>query len=183
MPYRGQVNSMEIKSGDLLFVWGKSLISESIEFVTHGSSHVAMFINNSNICEAQGGRVIGESNLSSYTNEHTYLEIWRDNTLTEEDKTKMVEFAKSQYGKKYDYILIPLELFHYELGLPLDWYDEHGKFICSTYVNAIGNSVSRKWSKVINPAPKDDENEDELQKLYCWKNGIWTNMNSKWEMV
>ncbi len=170
---------MEIKSGDLLFVWGSSLMNKGIEFVTHGSSHVAMFINSHTLCEAQGGRGVGESNLSAYTNSGDYLEIWRDNTLAEEELNKMIQFAKSQYGKKYDYILIPLEFFHYEFGLPLDWYKEHGKYICSTYINAIGNSVGRKWSKVMNPAPKDDENEDQLQKLYSWDGVTWNVMKSK----
>lgn len=42
----------EIKPGDVLFVWGKGLVEETIEWVTHGPSHCALFIDNKTLAEA-----------------------------------------------------------------------------------------------------------------------------------
>ncbi|MCZ8512394.1 hypothetical protein O9H85_08100 [Paenibacillus filicis] len=168
---------MQIKPGDVLFVWGNGLIDHIIEEITDGPSHVALFVNDTTLCEAQSGREVGEIDLSFYMSENNYLEIWRDLSLTDDERTKMIQFAKSKYGSKYDYVLIPLELFHFEISLNIDWYKEHQKYICSTYINEIGKSVNRKWSKVANPAPIDDKNENQLTKMFIWRGQSWETTN------
>jgi hypothetical protein len=67
----------------------------------------------------------------------------------------MVAFAHTIFGEQYGYVLIPLELLHFELGLPLGWYHHPRSDICSTDVERIVQHVGRSWSKVPNPAPVD----------------------------
>jgi hypothetical protein len=144
-----------IKPGDLLFVWGDSFIENGIEWVTHGPSHVAMFKNENTLIEAQTGRPVGEIDLSFYLGKKCRLEVWEDPTLTDPERTEMINFARTLYGTEYDDFLIPLELLHFECGLDLHWYHEKNRRICSTLMDQIGKYVNRKWSQVMNPAPVD----------------------------
>lgn len=144
-----------ILPADVLFVWSKGFISEAIECVTHGPSHCAMFVSGKIVEEAQGGRKVGECDLSFYTSSTDRLEVWGDPELTDTQRRDMVEFAHTLYGKRYDYKLIPLELLHFELGLSLGWYHDPDEEICSVNINTIALRQGRKWSKVSNPAPVD----------------------------
>lgn len=166
-----------IKPGDVLFVWGNGLIADTIEFITHGPSHVTLFIGEDLVCEAQGGRSIGERPLSFYT-ESARVEIWRDITLTDGERAEMVRYAKTLYGAPYDYALIPLELAHFELGFGLMWYHETKQRICSTYVNDVAAHIGRKWTQVTNPAPVDILNGGVLTKVYDWEDGRWVTNKS-----
>lgn len=147
---------MDLRPGDLLFVWASELITEFIQEVTDGPSHVAMIIDDETVCEAQAGRLSGEERLTFYTEgEFERLELWRDFTLTDAERSRMVETAKALYGIPYDYKLILLELAHFEWHTGLGWYQEDDSMICSTYMNVVARSVGRIWSKVPNPAPVD----------------------------
>lgn len=155
---------MQIFPGDVLFVWGNGPIDHIIEGVTDGPSHVALFVNPNTVEESQGGRLAGEQDLSFYLQGNACLEVWEDPTLTDEERAEMVSFAHTLYGKRYDYVLIPLELLHFECGLPLGWYHNDDTLICSGDVYAVGQHVKRVWSKVPNPAPVDLIRGGTLQK-------------------
>lgn len=142
-----------VKPGDVLFVWGNALIDDAIEDITHGPSHVAIFVSEKRIAEAQGGIKVQENDSSFYSSVKT--EIWTDPSLTDTEREAMVSFAKSLYGMKYDYFLIPLEFFHFEFGEKLGWFREHEHLICSTYVSTIAEKVGKHWAEVKNPAPVD----------------------------
>jgi hypothetical protein len=156
----------EIKTGDVLFVWGNGPIDNAIEFVTHGPSHVAFFIDNQTVAEAQAGRTTGTSLTTDYLKEHDkQLEVWRDETLTEEERVKMVAYAKRHFGIHYDYLAILVELAHFELDLPINSFHEGKRRICSSYVNDIAKSVGRNWSSVpYAPAPVDLINSKKLTR-------------------
>ena len=159
------------QAGDILFVTGDTLVDLGIEFVSHGDvSHVAIFIGEDKLFEAQGGRTLGECDLSFYLNDDkvTRLEVWQDTTLTDEERGQIVEFAKSMTGVPYDYTVIPLEVLHFELGVKLDWYRNH-KLDCSEFVNACGEKVGRKWSKVTHPAPSELKNGGVLKRKLILK--------------
>lgn len=144
----------EIKPGDVLFVWGESFIDDCIELVTHGPSHCALFINNKTLAEAQGGRTIGEAQLSDYLATGDRLEVWRDESLTDEEREKMIAYAKSQYGMQYDYTAIAVEFARYELHMPISLYHEGKRRICSSYVYDCAKAVSKIWALGSVPAPE-----------------------------
>lgn len=146
----------EIKKGDVLFVWGNGFIEEAIEHVTRGPSHCALFIDNQTLVEAQGGRETGEVSLQDYLGADKKLEVWRDETLTDDERNKMVAYAKYHFGIHYDYLAILAELAHFELDIPLDNFNEGKRRICSSFVNDIAKSVGHNWSNVLHaPAPVD----------------------------
>lgn len=157
---------LDIKPGDVLFVRGSGFIPEIIEYVTHGPSHAAMFVDTNRLEEAQGGRPLGEIDLSFYLDGKTKLEVWEDDSLTDSERAKMVSFAHTLYGEKYDYMLIPLEFLHFECGLPLGWYHHPNSDICSTDIYDVAAHVGHIWSKVPNPAPVDLLHGEILKKKF-----------------
>jgi hypothetical protein len=164
---------MDVKPGDVLFVWGDGLISDIIEWVTDGPAHVALFIDEHTVAEAQGGRSIGERPLSYYLENAERLEVWRDETLTDAERAEMIRYARTLYGSPYDYALIPLEFAHFELGVDIGWYHENRGRICSTYVCECAAHVGRKWANTPNPAPVDDMKGGKLARVYIWEGGKW----------
>lgn len=148
---------MQILPGDILFVWGHGLIEETIELITHGPSHCAIFIDSETLAESQAGKVTGESLLSDYlSNKGDHLEVWRDETLNNDERKRIVDYAKKQFGTGYDYFAILVELARFEINLPINSFHEGKKRICSTYVNDCAKSVGRNWSNVpCAPAPID----------------------------
>jgi hypothetical protein len=148
---------VEILPGDVLFVWGDGFIDDAIEFVSRGPSHCAVFLDGQTVAEARAGRKSGTAYLDDYLSvKEKRLEVWSDETLTSDERKKMVAYAKAHFGIKYDYDAIAAELAHFELGITLsDKWDEGKEYICSFYVNDCGKSVRRKWAKVNAPAPVD----------------------------
>lgn len=154
-----------IKPGDLLFVWGNDWIAKEIEEVTHGASHVAMFLSDSKLIEAQGMSKIHELDATTYLDKRT--EIWSDPSLTDEERQKIVIYAKTLYGEEYDYLLILFELAHFTLGEKINGIHEHHKLICSTFVNKCAKEIGKTWTNEINPAPVDLLKGGVLVKTDC----------------
>lgn len=156
---------IEIKAGDVLLVWGEGFIAEAIEDITHGPSHCALFLDANTLIEAQGGKVSGEIALSNYLNQNKKLEVWRDPTLSDEDRIKMIQFARTQLGIQYDYLAIFGEFLRFKFDISLDYWNENKKRICSSFVNGIALSIHHIWSKVHIPAPIDFINDGFLRKV------------------
>lgn len=148
---------MEILPGDVLFVWGNGPIEEVIEEVTHGPSHCALFINDKTVAEAQWNRKSGPTPIKDYLNEKGHrIEVWRDETLTDKERNKIIDYAKNHYGIEYDYLAILAELVHFELNVPIESFHEGKRRICSSYVYDCGKSVGRNWANISHtPAPVD----------------------------
>ncbi len=161
----------ELLPCDVIFVYGDSVTNRIVEFGTHGPSHVALVKNATTLVEAQAFRTVGECPLSFY--DDSYIEVWRDLTLSDGDRSAMLEYAASLYGCGYDYRLLPLVGLHSEFGVPDDWYHEHGRFICSTFVDVIGKHVGRQWARYANPAPVDLQTGGRLLKMYRRDGGTW----------
>lgn len=158
---------------DVVFVYGTSFTNRIIEFGTHGPSHVALVKNASTLVEANGGRPLGECPLAFY--DSVPIEIWRDNTLTETDRSAMLAFAASLYGTPYDYALIPLVGLHSEFGISDNWYHEHGRLICSTFISTVAEHVGKRWARGVNPAPVDEQTSGALNKIYTRDGaGVWS---------
>lgn len=147
----------EILPGDVLFLYGEGFIKSAIEFVTHGAYHCAIFYDNETLVEAQGGRETGVVALSDYLHNGDRLEVWRDITLTDEERNEVATYALHHSGIKYDYKGIWEELIHYELGVSIDDYNEGQRRICSSFVAECAiKSVKHNWVNIKHvPAPKD----------------------------
>lgn len=159
------------KSGDVLAVTGRDWIDKGIEWISHSKySHVAIFISEDKLFEAQGGRTLGECDLSYYLDSDSVarLEVWSDPTLTDSEREEIVKFAKSMNGIPYDHTVIPLEIAHFELGVKLDWY-KSGKLDCSEFVNACGEHVGKHWANVSHPAPCEDIEGGKLELMEVLK--------------
>lgn len=162
----GCMEVTEIKAGDILFVWGTSFIETAIEDITHGPSHCALFLDSETLIEAQGGRLSGKVPLSEYLNTNDKLEVWRDPTLTDEERKIMVDYALTQEGIHYDYLAVLGEFLRFELNLPLKHWKEGDSRICSSFVCGIAsNSVHHKWTSVHLPAPYDVWADGFLQRI------------------
>jgi len=147
---------LNILPGDVLFVWGNGLFGEAIEFVTHGPSHCALFLDAETLAEAQADRKTGEVLLSNYLDREVHLEVYRDETLTDEERDKITCFARAHFGLKYDYFAILAELARFELNIPINRFREGKRRICSSFVNDCATAVNRNWSIVsCAPAPID----------------------------
>lgn len=166
------METSEILPGDLLFVWGNSFIEEVIEEVTHGPSHVALFLDEQTIAEANWNRTTGASPLSNFLSGKGRLEVWRDDTLTDEERSKMVKYAREHFGIHYDYLGILVELARYELNFPLATLHEGKRRICSSYVNDCIKSIGRNWANVpYAPTPSDLLQGGKLTRKGALNNG------------
>lgn len=162
----------EIKPGDVLFVWGKGLVDETIEWVTHGPAHCAIFIDNKTLAEAQAGRVTGTALLAYYLEEKYRLEVWRDESLTDDERIQMVSYARNHFGIHYDYLAILVDLARFKLDIPLDNFHEGKRRICSSYINDCAKSVGHNWSSVdYAPAPVDLIKGGKLTQKGALRNG------------
>lgn len=157
---------MEILPGDVLFLWGDGWIDDAIEMVTHGPSHCAIFLEQTTLAEAQAGRVTGTVLLSTYQNtKEKKLEVWTDPTLTDDERKRIVEYAKYHFGIQYDYLAILAELARFEVGIPINSFNEGKRRICSSYINDIAKSVGRNWTNIsYAPAPVDLLNSGKLTR-------------------
>lgn len=159
------MKTSEILKGDILFLFGKGFIKSSIEFITHGAYHTAIFIDSETLMESQSGRKSGTSPLSNYLNSGDKLEIWRDTTLTDQEREQIAKYALLHAGEEYDYTAIFEELLRYELHVNIDHYNEGNRRICSSFVNDCGNSVGKEWSKQHIPSPADLMYGNVLKKI------------------
>lgn len=155
---------MEILPGDVLFIWGNDFFDKAIEEITQGPSHCALFLNSETLAEAAPGKTIGEIPLSDYFSSGEKIEVWQDKSLTEEERNRIVMFAKSLYGFSYDYLAILAELARFELKIPIRSFHEGKRRICSSYVFDCAKSIGKDWSNISPPAPVDLLNSGKLAK-------------------
>jgi hypothetical protein len=132
-----------LKPGDLIFVKGhlKYLADDAIklaETIETGMSfvkcytHVAIYIGDGTVAEAQAGKKSGPAPLSCYEGNYDCGLV----NLTDEQRQAVVEEAKRQYGRSYDWILdaeIGVEAL---TGVHLPRVD-YGARQCATYVKDV----------------------------------------------
>jgi hypothetical protein len=165
------MKTSEILKGDILFVSGKGIIKSLIEWITHSKYyHTAIFLDSETIAEFQGLRKSGISPLSDYFNKGDKLIVYRDKSLTDQEREQIANYALHQSGKNYDYMAILAELFRYEMHISLDDYNEGQKRICSSFVRDCGLSVGRLWSLEKVPSPQDLIAGKKLKRIGKLKN-------------
>lgn len=145
---------MRLLKGDIVAVHGVNLINVGIEVVTHSPiSHVALVADPDKnlLIEANGGRTLGYINMNAYKG---MCVILRDESLTDQQREGIVQFAKDKFNYEYDYIAIIREFERYVFGKKIQ--PEHGRFlICSTLVSEAYKSVGVTLSSETIPSPDD----------------------------
>jgi hypothetical protein len=131
-----------MKPGDLIFVRGKpNLIDDTIKVFesieTHQPpaacyTHVAIFMGNGMIAEAQGGRRTGTAPLSQYDGNYDVVTM----NLTDEERGKVVMEAERQFGKEYDWFEIGVLGVEILTGVDIPYHERNAR-ICTTYVKSV----------------------------------------------
>jgi uncharacterized protein YycO len=132
-----------MQPGDLIFVRGHltSLVDDAIKLVEHIETgmdfvkcytHCAIYMGDNTVAEAQGGRKSGPAPLSLYEGNYDIGYV----NLTDEQRQAVVEEAKRQYGRSYDWLLIGAIALKELAGVDVH-YHEHESRICSTYINDV----------------------------------------------
>jgi hypothetical protein len=117
-----------MNTGDLIFVSGIDWISRAIRFVTKSKySHVAIYIGNGKVMEAQGFRKVGFRELSYYSGRYDIVPLPR--SVTHEQLCAGMHWLMLQRGRPYSYwsdFVILLRC----IGIRLPWH-EGIAIICS----------------------------------------------------
>lgn len=143
---------LNIKPGDILFIWGNDFISDLIEDLTRGPSHTAICIGNGKLIEAQGFTRVRTNNFSFYSGGK--YQIVR---LNLPNQIKGLEWLNKQIGRLYDYWDIFVLAIRYLFGFKIPWHEGH-RLICSRlsrdFLFACGLNIADE-----NMSPED---------LYIW---------------
>ncbi|WP_407310486.1 hypothetical protein [Desulfosporosinus sp. SB140] len=145
---------MDLKIGDILAVKGNGLISEAIEAVEHSQySHIAGYVGNGQLIEAEGFRKTGYALLSKYKG---IADVFGCDEATDYQRQQMLKLAQWNIGGHYDYVLLGIELVRYELGVWLPYKEVPKIRVCSTLWAGIYRDVGLdKWKGIKYPSPGD----------------------------
>ena len=126
----------ELRIGDLILVDGSGLISKAIEDVEYGKkkvarrySHVAGYIGNGQLIEAEGLRKTGCAPVSKYAG---HADVFRCISLTYEQQKQILRLAIRRVGGRYDYLLLGVEFVRYVSGVIIPFREPPNARICST---------------------------------------------------
>lgn len=117
---------MILKPGDLVFVWGTGITSWAIEEITHGPSHVAIYIGNGKLIEAQGFTKVRIIDLSFYDDCITKVIRFEDLAV---DKG-ILWLTNEELGREYDYRDIFILFVQCVFRIKIPWH-EGKRVLCS----------------------------------------------------
>jgi uncharacterized protein YycO len=157
---------MELKPCDLILVRGKNnLISEAIEEITNSPySHVAGYIGNNTLVEAEGFEKTGQVPLSKYVD----YDVYRYEGLTKEQKFKILNYISSQIGGQYNYFMLVVEFMRYVFHVVLPYKEPYKSHICSMlWADAFKSTGINLCSNIdtLFPSPADISNSKLLKKI------------------
>jgi uncharacterized protein YycO len=157
---------MELKPCDLILVHGdkNNFISREIEKITNSQySHVAGYIGENTLIEAEGFEKTGQVPLSKYDEMY---DVYRFEGLTNEKKDLILGFVNGQIGGRYDYFLLVIELFRYVFHKVLPYKEPFGSNICSQLWSKAFRSVGIDLTpNILYPSPKDISESKLLTKI------------------
>lgn len=153
-----------VKPADLLLVHGTDFVSESIEYVTKSSySHVGGFVSPRLLLEANGFKRTGYQFPGAYKG---CSDVFTCDSLTDDQRQKMIAHLQTYIGRRYSYSLIVWELLRY-LGLTLTPGTSWDPVICSTLwaVEGYRNVGVDLCPGIPYPTPGDVANSKLLRKV------------------
>lgn len=156
-------NKMQLKQGDILACKNNSFLSRFIRYITKSNfSHLAIVVNENEAIESDGiSGFIKHKNINEYIN---YASVYSCDSLSEDQRNNICQYAISKVGQKYDYYLIFVLFLRYVFGLRIKIKDGN-EDICSELVNDSYKSVNVILSKKRFPIPDDVLNSDKLRKV------------------
>lgn len=117
----------DLKPGDLIFVHGTDWISQCIERFTKSKySHVAIYIGDGQVMEAQGNRTVGTRSLSYYVGLYDVFRV----PLTHEQLEAGLAWLNNEKGIEYDYWDIFVLFMRCVFNLQIPWHECH-RLLCS----------------------------------------------------
>jgi uncharacterized protein YycO len=122
-----------VEIGDVVFVKQKGIIADLISKITKSPfNHVAMYVGNGKIIEANGFIRTRVVPLETYNGEY---EIYRIPRLAEYQKRRIVDYALTKVGTKYDYAKILGLFIRFEFLKRFKGFEERNHFICSELID------------------------------------------------
>lgn len=152
-----------MKLGDLIFVRGDAPIPKIIEEITDSPYyHVAGLVKENELIEANGFRKTGYAGLDYYWG---HADVYTCDSLTDEQRQKIVEYVTAFVGSRYDYPLIVWEAARYLLRWV--WPYKEGKSrICSTlWADAYREVGVELCPGIRYPSPADLAQSKLLRKV------------------
>lgn len=115
--------------GDLIFVSGTDWISRAIRWVTKSKySHVAVYVGDGKVIEAQGFRTVGFQDLFFYSGHYDIMTLPR--TVDYDELRSGIHWLLIQRGRRYSYWSDFVILLRCLFGIKLSWH-EGANIICS----------------------------------------------------
>lgn len=158
-----------IKTGDVLLVKGNGVISKLIKLVTRSKySHVSLAISDTYVIE-----IDWKYRLQIRPIEYKSFDVYRLNRdLTNEDLFKMLDYAYSLIGTKYDFskiVSLFFEMIFGKRGKML--FNNPSKYICSDIVDLayqqIGIDLVEKYGEQ-DVTPDDISKSKQLRFIYSY---------------
>lgn len=163
LPIGSNVISSKIRPGDLLLIRGNTWIDKVIKRITGSSyTHVAGVVSPEEAVEILPFKRTHYQKLQTYTGR---VDVFTCNSLTNDQRRKIVEHVVNKIGAKYDYKLVIWEasryLFHWI------WpYEAGDNNLCSTlWADAYRNAGVNLCPDITYPSPGDLGESPIMQKV------------------
>lgn len=154
-----------VRKGDLLFVHGTSWCDVAIEDITHSQfSHVAGFIGDHELVEAQGFHSVRFRSPNAYKGESA---IYTCDSLTDDQRTQIASYVIGEIGDHYDYLLIGWEALRYLFHWTIPFAEPFHSRICSTLYSDAYREVGVDLCPGIRYPSPGDLAESKLLRKVC----------------
>lgn len=138
---------MKPQAGDIVFVRGKSIISNLIRLFDKGQfSHVAIFVSDIHIIEAEYNTEVRITEFKYKDYEIVHL------NLAKYEQSHVKRIAQRFVGRKYDYLQIIRLLIELRLGFKLFAHNSPKSVICSELAGYILEELG-KYNGTANLTP------------------------------
>jgi hypothetical protein len=127
-----KINGIELLPADLVLVKGDSnnFIDREIDAITNSKyCHVAGVSLDGRLLETQGEAETRFQKIEAYKGS---ADVYRMESLTDEQREKVVKSVMEQLGNGYDYLAIAWEVARYKLHIQLPFVELHHTSICSS---------------------------------------------------
>lgn len=146
---------MGVQVGDIILSYSGTFLDSAVDMVTDSPfSHAALVADPVKrlTIEARAFNTVCYHPLDSYKNISLVLRV---PNITPEQQHKIIQYAKAQLGKPYDYKQILKEWMRYEFGVHLTEEAKPERFICSTLVATAYLTAGIRITEQAVPAPGD----------------------------
>jgi cell wall-associated NlpC family hydrolase len=163
-----------MKPGDILLVQGEGVLSDAIEFFTHGGFSHSGIISSEGTCIEALGHGVAERAI-----EYDRYAIYEVIGITDEERQKVIEAARSLIGTPYDYtqdLGFAINALRKTLGLPKikNLFDEDHRLICSALVDIAFRSTGIILRPDLNPGDISPTGLTYSPKVHFLEShGIW----------